>query len=294
MQNDRTEIVPFNHKYDMLLYLLRKFGVKSTNKRTGEIVTTHKGTYQIDLDFVNTEESILKLLPVMSNRAYYPHIAAAETAWQLMGTKDASFINTEAPKLWTKFTDDNGEIEAAYGYRWRAHFGRDQIFGAIAALQTDPSNRQVFVTAWDPAEDGLLRIGDRKNVPCPLGFTLNIIGGYLHCAVFVRSSDVVLGLPYDVLNYAMLMDMFASTLGVEMGSLSLTLSNAHYYDRHASVVSKILSYDTNDTRPREHVKFLGWNIHQITEHPEEYVKAYRAMSGQTGSHIFKPNLEVVV
>lgn len=196
-----------------------------TNERTGVRVRELCGGASMKLDL--SDERV----PIPGNRAYYPKAAAAETAWQLHGTKDPAFMMKHAPRLWEKFIED-GEIKSAYGWRWRHAFGRDQIVDAIIALSNDETSRQCWIQAWDPSSDGLGRKGP-KNIPCPVGFTLNVDANKsLHTCVFIRSSDAYVGLPYDVMNYAMLTAVFARTLNLALGSLHVTLANVHLYEPH--------------------------------------------------------------
>lgn len=226
--------------YATLLHALtddRRLGRETdlrVNGRTGVRTRELRGGASLKLD-LSTD-----ILPIPGNRAYYPKVAAAETAWQLMGTKDPSFMMEHAPRLWEKFIED-GEIKAAYGWRWRNAFGRDQLIDAIVALYDDPTSRQCWVQAWDPSSDGLGRKGP-KNIPCPVGFTLNLDGDRrLHTCVFIRSSDAYVGLPYDVMNYAMLTKAIARTLEAEAGTLHVTLANVHLYEPHWAMAIEDLS-----------------------------------------------------
>lgn len=247
----------------------------ATNKRTGVRVRTLHGGACFKLD-------VRRGVPVPGNRRYYAKSAAAETAWQLMGTKDPEFIVRHAPRLWSKFVED-GELKASYGFRWRKAFGRDQINLALLALAEDPTTRQVFVQAWDPSSDGLGQPNQPKNIPCPLGFALSVTGGELHMSVFIRSSDVFVGLPYDVMNHAMLLHAFAHTIGRRPGTLTVSLSNAHLYEPHWNLAQ----HATTDAWAPEHLnpsKFNPisfreralphWQVGDIIKDPDGYVESW--------------------
>ena len=74
-----------------------------------------------------------------------------------------------------------------------------------------------------------------------MGFTANIIEGALNMSVYLRSSDVVVGLPYDYMAYGFLMHFMCNTLNVKPGILCLDLAHAHYYHVHNDVVSNALT-----------------------------------------------------
>lgn len=218
-------------QYINLIKKILEEGNEEFNKRTKTKIKylTHK------LIQINYRKGV----SVINMRKFYPHVAAAELAWMIEGTKKTSFIKKYS-KMWDKFEDIPGEVSTSYGYRWRKAFGRDQLKEAINALQKDKTNRQVWVTAWDAKEDGLTNIGKTKNVPCPLGFFLNINNNSLDMSVIIRSSDVIVGLPYDIMAYTFLAQSIANTLQINYGNISFYLNHAHIYEPHWELAQKII------------------------------------------------------
>lgn len=251
----------FGAQYMDLLKEILYEGAQTVNARTGVRVATAGGTRSLNID--------LRKLELPGNRALYPKVAAAELAWMLQGTKSPDFIMKFAPKLWGKFIED-GEIKAAYGWRWRKAFVRDQLLWAKCALRDDPSNRQCWVTAWDASSDGCGWPVQPKNIPCPVGFSLNIIGRKLYMALFIRSSDAYVGLPYDVMVYAMLANLLATELCVDPGELHVTLANVHLYEPHWAMAHEDLG---NIWKP-ESLDFPRLTEHFATGHPEVLVEAF--------------------
>lgn len=251
--------------YEDLLRQVMNHGHTELNQRTGVNVRTLANRALV-LD-------CSKSLPMIGLRRTFPHVAAAELAWTLSGVKEIQWL-LNYTRMWENFQEEDGTIEAAYGYRWRHHFKRDQLMDALETLRHDPSNRQVVVMAWDPGDDGLLA-ARKKNVPCPLGFSLNIVDKKLNMAVYLRSSDVVVGLPYDVMHYALLLDVLCEELawssniqGLTRGSLMLTLAHAHVYDTHFDTSWKMLE---SPPMPAP-VAFPLWRMSEILNNPDEYVK----------------------
>ena len=83
----------FHEAYRGLLSELMNHSVTEVNERTKTEIKMLQGAHSFKLDLSDGR------LPVVGNRRYYPHVAAAETAWQFMGTKDPTFILGKAPKL---------------------------------------------------------------------------------------------------------------------------------------------------------------------------------------------------
>lgn len=295
---------PFHVAYRSLLTTLVQSSSEEVNARTGSKIKLIEGGTSFKVDLRNGK------LPIAGNRAYFPRVAAAETAWQFMGTKDPSFILSKAPKLWQNFVED-GELKTAYGWRWREAFGRDQLALAIDELQNNPTNRQIWVQAWDPRCDGLG--GEQpKNIPCPLGFSLSRFGDDLHMCVFVRSSDVFVGLPYDVMAYALTLDAIAASVGCRPATLHFTLAHAHLYETHwlaaeactVGIKGKDIDWRgisqelykqadvdwANNCQP----SLPGWSVEQVFGMPEEYISTVTRLSRRVNGSSWNPMPDVVL
>lgn len=286
--------------YRGLLCELKNHGVTEENARTRTTIRMLQGGHSFKLDLTPGR------LPVAGNRRYHPHIAAAEVAWQFMGTRDPAFIVGKAPKLWTKFVED-GELKTAYGWRWRKAFGRDQLVLALEELASNPTNRQLFVSAWDPRCDGLGG-AQPKNVPCPVGFTVSRFRDDLHMSVFVRSSDVFVGLPYDVMCYALTLDTLAATVGCRPATLHFTLAHPHLYEPHWNATRACLTGDWSAGEWREQREFEhastswptdcepnlpGWTLDQVLGDPDGYVNTVRQLARRVTNNSWDPMPEVI-
>ncbi|MFA6250830.1 MAG: thymidylate synthase [Candidatus Shapirobacteria bacterium] len=215
----------FDLKYQEALRQIMEEGIEEINERTG-----HKTKALPGITF-----SISKGLPVLTLRRIPVRIFVAEQIWFLTGSRRPGDFLTKFTKIWDDFTNVDGVVSTAYGYRWRQHFGRDQITGLVDLLEKQPSSRHGVVITWDPADDGLASsLGGRykKNVPCPFCFVVNIIGGKLNLHNIVRSNDMILGCPHDVGGFGVLQHILAARLGVGVGTYTHTISNAHVYDIH--------------------------------------------------------------
>lgn len=199
------------------------------NQRTGIGVKALPGImYRTDLE----KEGF----PLLSLRRI-PFNFVPEIMWFLSGSKNAEWLSKHT-KIWDSFKDEDGTISSAYGYRWREHFGLDQLQIVIDKLRHDPSTRHGVIMMWDPYEDSLKK---QKNVPCPYTFTLNIIQKRLHLHLTIRSNDMVLGFPTDVAGFALLLEMIAQHLNVRTGVLSVAISNCHIYENQIEAVETMLT-----------------------------------------------------
>lgn len=182
-------------------------------------------------------------LPLINTRKMFPVTAFAELCWTLSGVRKLDWLQKHT-KMWDDFANENNEVEAAYGYRWRHMFGRDQLLDGINALKKDPSDRQIFISAWDNGKDGL---GNHwtSNVPCPTSFCVNIINNKVNMTVFLRSSDTIVGLPYDMLMYSLLLIAITNELRhtnpkLSLGRIDAMLSHAHIYAAHYDIAEELI------------------------------------------------------
>ncbi len=187
--------------------------------------------------------------PLLTLRKIPVKVFVAEQAWFIFGSRKPEDFLRNHTKIWDAFTNPGDVVTVAYGYRWRKHFGRDQLALLIDLLQNEAGSRHGVVVTWDPAQDGL-SLQKKKNVPCPYTFTVNIMNGRLHLHNIIRSNDVILGLPHDVAGFALLQCLLAQKLGVKPGVYSHSISNAHIYDTHYFAAEELMNR-TNDHKKVE-------------------------------------------
>lgn len=222
----------FDALYQDMLKRIVKEGVREKNKRTGHEVAAIPGLhFSIDLEKEGFPLLTLRKIPVK--------MFVAEQIWFVSGARKPADFLRDYTKIWDVFTNPADVVTVAYGYRWRKHFGRDQLGLLVKHLKEDPTSRHGVVITWDPGGDGL-GVTNRKNVPCPYTFTVNIIGGRLNLHNMVRSNDMVLGFPSDVAGFALLQQMLAQKLGVKAGIYSHSISNAHIYDNQYDAVKEMV------------------------------------------------------
>src|SRR3989344_5571796 len=222
----------FDKIYQVLLKQIMASGVREVNRRTGHETASLPGVhFSVDLERDGFPLLTLRKIPVK--------LFVAEQVWFIMGSRKPADFLRDYTRIWDDFTNPGDVVTVAYGYRWRQHFGRDQLGLLIKLLKADPSSRHGVVVTWDPAQDGLGG-AIKKNVPCPYTFTVNIIGGRLNLHNIVRSNDVILGFPSDVAGFALLAYILAQKLGVRPGFYSHSISNAHVYDTHYFAAEELM------------------------------------------------------
>jgi thymidylate synthase len=219
-------------------------GVDEVIKRTGHTSKALPGiSFSIDIEKDGFPVLTLRKNPIKS--------PIAEQVWFIQGEKDTTFLR-KFTKMWDPFMEKDGTLSSAYGFRWRHHFGKDQLGKTIELLENENVSRHGVIITWDPKDDGYGGT-PKKNVPCPFAYTINILGGRLNMHNIVRSNDMILGAPFDVLGFALLQCMIAQRLGVRPGVYTHSISNAHIYDNHYEGAKEIIKRTNNHQKIELHL-----------------------------------------
>lgn len=234
-----VHMTPFDTTYQTMLKNIMEHGIRQESKRNGHETAALPGlTFSIDIARDGFPLLTLRKIPLK--------VFIAEQVWFISGARKPADFLREFTRIWDAFTNPGDVVTVAYGYRWRKHFGRDQLGQLITLLETDPSSRHAVVVTWDPTRDGLVQVGKNySNVPCPYTFTVNIIGDKLHMHNIVRSNDMILGFPHDVAGFALLQCILAQRLGVLPGVYTHSISNAHVWDLNYDAAEELIER-TND------------------------------------------------
>ena len=227
-------MTPFDLQYREAIRRIMEDGVEERHERTGTTTRALPGvTFQIDL-----EEGF----PLLTLRKIPVKLFVAEQVWFVSGERQTSHFLRDFTKIFDDFAEEDGTISTAYGYRWRHHFGRDQLMELVRHLEAEPTSRHGVVVTWDPSDDGLTA-PKKKNVPCPFTYVVNIIGGRLNLHNVVRSNDMMLGCPHDAAGFALLAYLLAQKLGVRPGMYTHSISHAHVYGDHFEHALELLSHE---------------------------------------------------
>ncbi|OGI79194.1 hypothetical protein A3F19_01850 [Candidatus Nomurabacteria bacterium RIFCSPHIGHO2_12_FULL_37_29] len=234
----------FDTIYQNIIKKIMSEGIEELNERTGHKTKALPGiTFSLDIEKDGFPVLTLRKQPLKS--------PIAEQVWFIQGEKDTTFLR-KFTKMWDPFMEKDGTLPFSYGWRWRNHFGRNQLGDAIELLEKEPSSRHGVIITWDPKDDGYGGT-PKKNIPCPFAYTINIIGGRLHMHNMVRSNDMMLGCPFDTFGFALLQCMIAQRLGIHPGIYTHTISNAHVYDNHYKGAEEIISRKNDHSKIELHL-----------------------------------------
>lgn len=155
---------------------------------------------------------------------------AAEALWIISGRSDLEFHKTLKEKL-EPFSDEKSYMAGAYGPPFI-----DQLPYVIGVLGKDPDSRQAVITIWRP------RPYPSKDIPCTISIQFLIRNNILNACVSMRSSDVWLGIPYDLFSYTCMSAVVALNCGVpNLGILRVFMGSSHLYEENFDKANAVLN-----------------------------------------------------
>lgn len=195
--------------------------------------------------------------PILTFRQIPFKGAKGEVSCFLEGVTDKAVYRDRGCNYWndwcnpTKvpYSDKEGmkverDLGNIYGFNW-LHFGAEyigcgtdyeneginQVKQVVETLKSNPYDRRMIITAWDPAHMNTMGLP-----PCLHTWQFNYLGDKLHLTGLQRSADTILGIPADMVQGALLLHLMAQTVGMQVGTLTLEFCNCHIYDNHIETV----------------------------------------------------------
>ena len=111
----------------------------------------------------------------------------------------------------------------------------DQVDRVLYDLKNNPSSRRIMTNIYTFAD-----LSEMNLYPCAYSVTFNVANGRLNAILNQRSQDTLTANNWNVVQYAILVHMFAQVSGLKAGELVHVIADAHIYDRHIPLVEEIL------------------------------------------------------
>ena len=158
-----------------------------------------------------------------------------ELLWYLAKTNDLKFI-TYYLSHYERESEDGQTVYGAYGPRLFDFKGRSPVESTIELLKKNPASRRAVVPLFDVTDI----VDKHKEVPCTCLMQFLVRNGHLHMLIYMRSNDVLLGLPHDIFAFTMLQELIARSLGIEVGSYKHVVGSLHLYDSDRTTAQQYL------------------------------------------------------
>lgn len=173
-----------------------------------------------------------------AGRDMNPVFPIVELMWYLSGRDKPDMVVHYASKMSDYVNPFTGRFDGAYGKRWRKWAGTfDQIAAVLSTLKHDPYSRRAVMTTFNP----LLDVNQTSlDIPCNVTFQFMLRHDSLDMFVYCRSQDAWFGLPNDLCEWQMLLDVFAGWLHVWPGKLVHFVGSLHLYKTEINKVKELL------------------------------------------------------
>jgi thymidylate synthase len=206
--------------------------------------------------------------PLLTTKRMPFGMIASELEFFIKGITDKQWLQDRGNKIWNDWCwgkkvpyghdektknsmAEERDLGPIYGFQWR-HFdaeydgfdkdytgqGVDQLENLIEDINTNPGNRRMIVSAWNPKQ-----VLEMALPPCHYSFQVTVTNpsideesgekkGKLNLMWNQRSVDTALGLPFNIASYGLLLHLLAKETGYEEGKLVGHLGDVHIYENH--------------------------------------------------------------
>jgi thymidylate synthase len=181
---------------------------------------------------------LTKELPILTVRKTNFNAAIDEILW--IWQKKSNNIHDLNSHIWDSWADESGSIGKAYGYQLaqKAVYKEgefDQVDRVLFDLKHNPASRRIITNIYNFQD-----LHEMNLYPCAYSMTFNVSGNKLNGILNQRSNDMLVANNWNVLQYAVLMKMFAQVCGLVAGELVHVIADAHIYDRHIPIAEEVI------------------------------------------------------
>ena len=132
---------------------------------------------------------------------------------------------------WRHFDEHYGQIDIEKGpLEWYENSngvcnGADQLKNIVDTLRYNPMDRRMVCSAWNPNQISMMALP-----PCHYAWNVTVIDGKVNLFWAQRSADLMLGVPFNISSYGLLLSLLAKDAGLEVGNLSGVFVDCHIYE----------------------------------------------------------------
>lgn len=195
-----------------------------------------------------------KGFPLLTTKKLHFKSIVNELIWFLNGDTNIKWLNENGVKIWNEWATEEGDLGPVYGKQWTAWPTKDggsinQIDYVVDAIKNNPNSRRIIFHGWNVEYLPDEKVSPQENAkngkmalpPCHLLYQFYVANGKLSSHLYIRSSDMFLGLPYNTASLACLTHMLAQQCDLGVGEIVITLSDAHIYSNHMEQVQTQLA-----------------------------------------------------
>jgi len=255
--------------------------------KNGSIIETRNGktisSFGLFIKFTDIQK-----LPLLTTKKIYVKGVIEELLWFLKGSTNAKLLQDKNVHIWDgnssrEYLDNNGfsnykegELGPIYGWQWRT-FGKkyiengdengiDQIKYVIIELMKDNHSRRAVLSGWNP-----LQLSEMALPPCHILYNFYKDNDGLSCLMTMRSSDLFLGLPFNIASTAILTTIIAKLLHLNTKSIAIALTDAHIYEEHVESINTQLKREIIDCNIKLEIDLEVPNLNSSIEEKLDWI-----------------------
>ena len=215
--------------YLEFLNLVKNTGIKK-NTRNG--ITYSHFAHLLKFD-------ISDKFPLLTTKKMFFKGIVEELLWFLRGSVNSKELESKGVNIWKgnssrEFLDangfhnyDEGYLGPIYGYQWRSFNGEiDQLKYLLEEIQLENS-RRILINAWNPCQ-----LHEQALPPCHILYNFFKNNDDISCMMYMRSSDLFLGLPFNIASTALLTNIIAKVSGFKVKDIAISICDCHIYHEH--------------------------------------------------------------
>lgn len=232
----------------------------------GIVKMPRQGTEAYTMAGAMFEHNMADGFPLLTTKKVPFRLISTELEFFIKGITDKQWLLDHNNHIWDEWAnpkkapyghDDEAkkrmleerDLGAIYGFQWR-HFnakydnydtdytgqGIDQLQKVIDMLKTNPDDRRMIVSAWNPQ-----MLDQMALPPCHYLYQVTVVDGKLNLMWNQRSVDTMLGLPFNIASYALLLHLLAKECGFKEGKLVGFLGDVHLFVNHVEGAKEQMS-----------------------------------------------------
>lgn len=213
-------------------------GVWDTEFDVRPVWTDGEKAHTIKKFCVVNRYNLAEEFPIITLRKTNFEAAIDEILW--IWQKKSNNVHDLNSHIWDSWADSTGSIGKAYGYqlgvKHKYKEGEfDQVDRVLFDLKNNPQSRRILTNIYNFQD-----LHEMNLYPCAYSMTFNVADGKLNAILNQRSQDTLTANNWNVVQYAVLVHMFAQVSGLKVGELVHVIADAHIYDRHIPIVEDVL------------------------------------------------------
>ncbi|MBP4081777.1 thymidylate synthase [Aeromonas sp. MrichA-1] len=192
--------------------------------------------------------------PMLTTKKLHLKSIIHELLWFLDGDTNTKYLNENGVTIWDEWATEDGDLGPIYGNQWTAWPTRDgktinQIDAVISAIKNNPDSRRILFHGWNVEylpDEGVSPQNNVKNgkmalPPCHMVYQFYVANGKLSSQLYLRSSDIFLGLAYNIVSLATITHMIAQQCDLEPHEIVISFGDLHAYSNHFNQIQEQLS-----------------------------------------------------